>query len=134
MRLVKFDYLVGLSLLLFVAINVFAYSSWGILSDDVKKLLSFDGYGSYFEALGLYVWAVFLILNLFAYVGLFLRKRWGGILFVVLHLAMFMSSFVGGVRVFHGAEYALTHVALLVDGVIIAIFFGLSNRVALDRH
>ena len=119
----KYRQLLAVSLLLYITVNAFAYLAWDVLPEDTRKIMRFDGYGSPLESLGLYVWAIFLILYLIAYFGLFYKKNWAWILFILLHVGYLVISAIGGVRVFHGVEYALTHLLLLLNGIIIAIIF-----------
>lgn len=95
---------------------------WQYLDENVQRLLDVDGYGTMIPEHD-FAYVPWVFVSLLSYVGLFLLRRWGRDLLVVVYLATLILSPFSGVMIHASYERFFFTVFMLSDGMILGLLF-----------
>ena len=107
------------SAVLFV-MYVFAPWAYGTLDPDLQSLLSYRGFGAWFEFSELFFWCYFIAV-LIGYAGMFMYRKAFRLWFIAITAFGLLMSFTGGVSVITSIEVFIIDTSTLLSGFIIAL-------------
>lgn len=109
------------SCILFVA-YWFAPWLYGYLDSETQGILAWGGHKSAID-LPEWFWNGLLLLIIVSYIGMFLLRKAFRTLFLVVTIALFPLSLIGGMSVITGMEVVIIDISTLLSGFIIALAY-----------